>query len=1003
MPLPEEIAVAPQQASWVHGRPRELGHPQRSGRDVKNLQQQEEGVDDGKAMPWSNLPKTSPTLHAENQRSSLVNPTAEAKQEVMEACSEPELMVGEIRSFKFTDDIVLAKKACVVICVSFVAAVLISMLAGPLDYQVNTLEVVGFVSTVLLSYPVIRLVVRFFAFIITARASALLYQNNSFYFAVALHRDISTTIWSVVALYVWNQLYPEWVYRVDREALPRNAYTFGGKLIECFLIYRLGVLLKRFVVVVVAMTYLRRPYLQRVQSSILAQCILLLLTDYATKGNFDPADQRFAMDIGRQGFKKGKNISFYAASKAMGYIARNKLRHPFFRELNESDTLHSSEDARTLGRFLFDQLIHMSRPSPPSEPTPAPFPAPTTGRVDGYFTKGANTLGMGGSGSDNSITGGLYTRPLRSGNQSSLARPKASPSFLGNASLSERLSSLGHRTGFGSGAGTGPGPRSGTGDRDRDLTRTARGDGEVREDVSALLRGGIGQQLSVIQNDESQAGSAANSVTRATGRISCCGSEDSKERPPVAGSGSIKGEVGESRSATAEGPIPRGGDPAEFSERLAEFTAESRKIFSTEVDGVGGRGDDHVTANAAAHPSSRRKQRRQRGSRSSTDNDGENARDDDDGNGGEGEEDVTLSKDNLCPGMEDALLNLAFKIFDGNGNDSVTREEMVLGVVNTFKDHRSLAHTLQASEHIAGKLGYIVMCPICLILLVMWLSIWGADTVSLSVNVASFLIAFSFMVGTAANDLTTAVLFIFVSRPYDVGDRILIYDGSYVDAEPMDVTVAKVYLRTTVFRRCDKQILHMPNHLLASKAIVNIQRAANHWRELVMPIEATTSSREPKKLREVLKRFEFASKRARKTRIPWGEDEDEAFRMLRESLSSPLVLAFPDMNSTFELHTDASSVGAGATLMQAVGCECDCIDVSGDNDCGYNGFACQDPESACLGEYDESEREKEIGGIIAIILGIPSIIGACSCAKKKYDKTKKAEEEQEEAKEQEEQ
>eukprot|EP00752_Nemacystus_decipiens_P017631 g15802.t1 len=72
-------------------------------------------------------------------------------------------------------------------------------------------------------------------------------------------------------------------------------------------------------------------------------------------------------------------------------------------------------------------------------------------------------------------------------------------------------------------------------------------------------------------------------------------------------------------------------------------------------------------------------------------------------------------------------------------------------------------------------------------------------------------------------------------------------------------------------------------------------------------------------LTNILRHKEFASKRARKLRIPWGEDEDKAFRMLRKSLSSPLVLAFPDMNSTFELHTDASSVGAGATLMQAVG------------------------------------------------------------------------------------
>lgn len=48
----------------------------------------------------------------------------------------------------------------------------------------------------------------------------------------------------------------------------------------------------------------------------------------------------------------------------------------------------------------------------------------------------------------------------------------------------------------------------------------------------------------------------------------------------------------------------------------------------------------------------------------------------------------------------------------------LTTQEMVLGVVGTFKDHRSLARTLQDSEHIARKLGLIVMGVILFILFV---------------------------------------------------------------------------------------------------------------------------------------------------------------------------------------------------------------------------------------------------------------------------------------------
>ena len=72
---------------------------------------------------------------------------------------------------------------------------------------------------------------------------------------------------------------------------------------------------------------------------------------------------------------------------------------------------------------------------------------------------------------------------------------------------------------------------------------------------------------------------------------------------------------------------------------------------------------------------------------------------------------------------------------------------------------------------------------------------------------ASFLIAFSFMIGTAASNLMSAVLFIFVSRLYDVGDRVHIYNSNMTKGEePTNVTVVKVDLMTTVFKRWDEQV-----------------------------------------------------------------------------------------------------------------------------------------------------------------------------------------------------
>ena len=48
----------------------------------------------------------------------------------------------------------------------------------------------------------------------------------------------------------------------------------------------------------------------------------------------------------------------------------------------------------------------------------------------------------------------------------------------------------------------------------------------------------------------------------------------------------------------------------------------------------------------------------------------------------------------------------------------------------------------------------------------------------------------------------------------------------------------------------------------------------------------------------------------------WGPNQDTAFQRLKEILSSPPILAYPDYGKPFELHVDARSHGLGAVLYQ---------------------------------------------------------------------------------------
>ena len=48
----------------------------------------------------------------------------------------------------------------------------------------------------------------------------------------------------------------------------------------------------------------------------------------------------------------------------------------------------------------------------------------------------------------------------------------------------------------------------------------------------------------------------------------------------------------------------------------------------------------------------------------------------------------------------------------------------------------------------------------------------------------------------------------------------------------------------------------------------------------------------------------------------WNTEQQQAFEILKEKLTSPPVLAYPDFSKPFKLHTDACQTGLGAVLYQ---------------------------------------------------------------------------------------
>ena len=62
----------------------------------------------------------------------------------------------------------------------------------------------------------------------------------------------------------------------------------------------------------------------------------------------------------------------------------------------------------------------------------------------------------------------------------------------------------------------------------------------------------------------------------------------------------------------------------------------------------------------------------------------------------------------------------------------------------------------------------------------------------------------------------------------------------------------------------------------------------------------------------------FRTKRAKKEKVPWGEEQNKAFDALIQALTSPPILALPVWTEPLSLSTDASEMGAGEVLTQCI-------------------------------------------------------------------------------------
>lgn len=159
----------------------------------------------------------------------------------------------------------------------------------------------------------------------------------------------------------------------------------------------------------------------------------------------------------------------------------------------------------------------------------------------------------------------------------------------------------------------------------------------------------------------------------------------------------------------------------------------------------------------------------------------------------------------------------AFRVFDSDNNGDVSRSEMKSSLLRVYKERRSLWRSMHDVGAALKTLDQLLLLFALVVLFFISLSIFGVSVTQSLTSAYSLGLAASFVFKNSASNVFDAIMFLFVTHPFDTGDRC------FIDNE--NLVVKKMNLFATVFTRSDGTETYYFNSQLFTKFITNVRRS----------------------------------------------------------------------------------------------------------------------------------------------------------------------------------
>ncbi|EPR79538.1 MscS-Like mechanosensitive ion channel [Spraguea lophii 42_110] len=160
-----------------------------------------------------------------------------------------------------------------------------------------------------------------------------------------------------------------------------------------------------------------------------------------------------------------------------------------------------------------------------------------------------------------------------------------------------------------------------------------------------------------------------------------------------------------------------------------------------------------------------------------------------------------------------------FYLFDEDRSGFVSKEEFVKRYLSLFKEKQILRLALIENAQGMFKLKliiYILAIPIATFLVFTCIGRKSVFTAGLNMVTTGIIFPLSFIFGNMLSDIFQSLIFIFIIRPFDIGDKIEVSKNEY--------TVYEMGLLYSTLI-CDSKFHNISNEILRKEPITNLRRS----------------------------------------------------------------------------------------------------------------------------------------------------------------------------------